>query len=195
MRSRRSELASGMKTILPALIGVSILGLAGCHGSENSSSKAPPALQASFQDIMLTQIDASADKIWGSTGSIIDATGDHSLAPKTEEDWRELRAAVVTLIEGADQLTTEGRPLVQPHGKIQDEGAEGVASPDKIRRSLIDDRAVFLQRVRALQSVGVETLGAVDRRDLAAIERQGETLDAACEACHERFWYPPKPRR
>jgi hypothetical protein len=56
-----------MKTILPALIGVSILGLAGCHGSENSSSKAPPALQASFQDIMLTQIDASADKIWGST--------------------------------------------------------------------------------------------------------------------------------
>jgi cytochrome c556 len=175
-----------------AILG--LVSLCACHGSGERSSEAPP-VQASFQDIMLTQIDASADKIWGATGSIVDATGDHSLAPKTEEDWRALRAAVVTLMEGADHLALEGRPLVKPGARIQDEGAEGIASPQEIRRALVEDRPIFLQRVQALRGVAVETLGAVDRRDLAAIERHGEALDAACEACHERFWYPPKTKR
>jgi cytochrome c556 len=185
------------RAIGSALGGVVMLGLtalAACHPAENKPAKASPP-QASFQEIMLTEIDASADKIWGSTGSVIDATGDHSLAPKTEEDWKALRAGVVTLINGADHLAVEGRPLVKPGAKIQDEGAESVATPDEIRWALVDDRPIFLQRVQALRAVAVETLGAVDRRDLAAIERHGEALDAACEACHERFWYPPTAKR
>jgi cytochrome c556 len=152
---------------------------------------AAPQPQASFQEVMLTQVDASADALWGATGSVVDATGDHSLSPKTEEDWRALRAAVVTLTEASDLLTTEGRPLVHPGQKIQDEGAESVASPDWIRQAFVTQRPLLLQRAGALKAIAGDALVAVDRRDLKALDEIGERLDAACEACHESFWYPP----
>ncbi|MBO9708882.1 MAG: cytochrome c [Caulobacter sp.] len=143
---------------------------------------------------MLTQIDASADKIWGSAGSISDEHGFRDLAPTTDAQWEELRAATITLVEAPNLLIQEGRPVARPGGRIQDQGLEGVAPPDQIQKALISDRPAFLQHAQRLQTVAGEILSAVDRRDAAALEKKGAELDEACEACHQRFWYPPKPK-
>lgn len=141
---------------------------------------------------MLTQVDASADKIWGSAGSISDEHGLRDLAPTTDAEWEALRVAAINLVEAPNLLVQPGRPLTRPGVKIQDQGIEGIAPPDQIQKALLSDRPVFLQRARRLQTVAEEILAAVDRRDAAALEQKGAELDEACEACHQHFWYPPK---
>jgi hypothetical protein len=153
-----------------------------------------PEPKASIQEIMLTQVDGSADKIWGSSGWISDDKGMHELAPKTEAEWQALRAAVVTLQQAPDLLVQEGRPVGRPGVPLQDEGLEGIQTRDQIQKALVSDRPVLLERAQRLRTVAGEILSAVDRRDIAALERTSGDLDEACEACHQHFWYPPQSK-
>jgi hypothetical protein len=36
----------------------------------------------------------------------------------------------------------------------------------------------------------MNTIQAIDRRDLDAMLELGGTLDEVCESCHITFWYP-----
>ena len=42
----------------------------------------------------------------------------------------------------------------------------------------------------ALRMTGLQALEAIDAHDARALLRVGGSLDAVCEACHLRFWYP-----
>jgi len=45
-------------------------------------------------------------------------------------------------------------------------------------------------KIEALRNVGLETLDAVNRKDVDALFQAGADLDRACEECHLEYWYP-----
>ena len=176
---------------------IAMTALAGAIAALSLTACGRPAVDApqqTFQQVMQNEIDIQADQLWNASGVVVDETGEHSLTPETDAEWAEVRKALQTLIAGADKLTTPGRPLVEPGGKIGDEGLESVASPDWIRTALVEQRSQLLQHTASLKAVAGEALVAVDKRDLKAIDEIGERLDAVCESCHETFWYPPSAR-
>jgi cytochrome c556 len=184
-----------MKTsIAVASLAACILALSITACGQPPPESPAEASEQTFQQIMQSEIDIQADQFWNASGIVEEAGGERSLTPKTDAEWLEVRKALQTLTAGADKLTTPGRPLVEPGGKIEDEGLESIATPDWIRNALVEQRPLLLTRVAALKSVANEGSAAVDRRDLKAIDEIGERLDAQCEVCHETFWYPPSAR-
>jgi len=45
-------------------------------------------------------------------------------------------------------------------------------------------------RYNGLQDAGSAALKAIEARDAEALSNAGETIDAACEHCHLKYWYP-----
>lgn len=62
--------------------------------------------------------------------------------------------------------------------------------PDDIQRRIDADPRAFAQFALALQVAAGESLAAIDKQDIDALLRAGSQLDQACEACHQRYWYP-----
>ena len=48
---------------------------------------------------MLSVIDPSADEVWNSVATIVDASGVHENFPRTDEDWAAVRIDAIRLIE------------------------------------------------------------------------------------------------
>ena len=143
---------------------------------------------ASIQDVMLSLIDPSADAIWDSVATIITADGIEDRRPSTDEDWAELRHHAIHLVEAPNLLLMEGRPVARPGFKSEFPGIE--LEPEEIEALVTEDPATWREYTRDLHDVGVILLNAVEARDVDALFNGGETLDQACEACHQHYWYP-----
>lgn len=165
------------------------------HSTENVASAAPAPvpqfhLQASVQELMHDLVDPSADGVWDAVGTTITAKGIDDRQPRTEAEWRQVRAHAVLLIEATNLLTMEGRRLVPPGGKVLDEGNEGVLTAETGQKKLDSQREVFVQFARALRDTGEHMLAAIDAKDPKAMLEVGTEMDGVCESCHTTFWYP-----
>ena len=43
-----------------------------------------------------------------------------------------------------------------------------------------------------LQDAGAEALKAIEAKDAEGLSNAGGDIDAACESCHVKYWYPNK---
>ena len=143
---------------------------------------------ATLQELMEYVVDASADAIWESTGFVSDKKGMHDLSPKTDKQWLALRGNVITLIEAANLVMVEGRQISRAGFPHIEPG--NLLSSKEVAEAIAKDRTAFVGFAQALQQVGIQTLDAVDKRDLDAISALGGAMDQVCESCHKRFWYP-----
>jgi hypothetical protein len=173
-----------------------ILGLVGCEAKTDASPPDSTALQppfaitASIQDLMVSEVDPSADYLWESVGTIVTPSGTEERRPRTDEEWRAVRVRAVTLAEAGNLLMMDGRRVAEPGKKLEDEGVEGILTAAESQAAIDAAHPTFVAFALALHDVGRKMLTAIDARDVPGMLTAGEELDAVCESCHIQFWYP-----
>ena len=143
---------------------------------------------ATVKDIMDSIVDPSADFLWNSVGTVIDAEGEHERFPQTEEEWVESRRRAIALVEATNLLLIPGRHIARPGEKPDDPKIE--LSPEAIEALVNQDWDTWVQRSHGLHDAVASALRAIDSRDPKALMDAGEIIDQACENCHRKYWYP-----
>ena len=144
-------------------VGLLVTLIGGCT-REPSTASAPAPFDAVIDDKQLMNwiVDANADVIWGSAGTITTLEGVEDLAPTTEAGWDAVRNAAATLAEAGNLLKMPGRS----RGADWDEIAGGLT-----------DTAVLL-------------IGAAEARDDQQVFDYGGQLYNVCVACHQLYMLP-----
>jgi cytochrome c556 len=171
-------------------ITIVLLIFAGCT---KSTPPTPDLLRtATIKDIMDSMVDPSGDFMFESVAEIADERGVTQKAPKTDEEWEEVRHRTLVLLEAPNLLTMEGRKVAQPHERSKNPQVE--LQPEDIQKLIDGDRPSFVRRARKLQDAAAAALKAIDAKDKDALFHAIESIDKACENCHLHYWYPNDQR-
>jgi hypothetical protein len=117
----------------------------------------------SVDELMIHAMEPAAYEFWGGWGVVVDNDGPHDLRPTTEERWKQVENGAATVLQMTNVLQLPG-----------------------YARSPQADWNRYAQGVAKLAAEGK---AAAERKDYDGIGKVGEQLDAACDACHEKF--PP----
>jgi ABC-type glycerol-3-phosphate transport system substrate-binding protein len=175
-----------------ALAGVSLLVAAACSAPAPApaAKKEPPFRKtATIKDIMDSMVDPSADFLWESVATIVTRKGTEERRPRTDDEWKAVRRAAITLVEATNLLIMDGRAVAKPGEKSENPGIE--LSPEAIRRVMDEDPDTLVKLAGALHDAGMKALAAIDAKNADALSDAGEVIDNACETCHLKYWYPP----
>jgi len=171
-----------------------VLVCAGCLLSAAACARpSSPEFQptATVKDIMDSVVDPSADAIWDSVEIIATLEGIEEKAPKTDEDWKNLRRHAISLLEASNLLLVPGRHVARPGEKAEDERVD--LKPEEIEARVKDDPGAWTTGAHGLHAATLESLKAIEARDAKALLNAGDVLDQACETCHRRYWYRVAP--
>ena len=125
------------------------------------TSPAMPPFQAhvdmkTFMEHVLTP---AAKIIWSVNGSVIDAKGEHSLAPRTDDDWENITSGAATLAEATNALMI----------------------PERAKD------AEWNAYVKKLADAADKAYQAAEAHDLEAVSDVSDRLDGICAACHRHY--------
>jgi len=109
-----------------------------------------------FMEHVLTP---AAKAIWSVNGVVIDAHGEHDLAPKSDDDWEQLVSGAATLAEATNALMI----------------------PPRVR-----DQA-WIGYTRELAKAADKAYRAAEDHDLKSISEVSDRLDGICAACHRHY--------
>jgi hypothetical protein len=170
------------------LLAAALLSLWACS-SQSPQAQRPNALQpvATIQELMQSEIDASADSIWDAVETTASAAGEVDKQPRTPEEWQQVRRNAIVLIEAANLLTIGERKLSTTPFPAE---AAGALDSAEIEQRIAANRDAFNQYAIALRQSAQSLLTAIDARNPEALVAAGSTLDQVCETCHMSFWYP-----
>jgi hypothetical protein len=178
-----------MRKFLLLVVVVALFMAAACRAREPEPTMRPTA---TIKDIMDAVVDPSADGLWESVATIISASGIEERQPRTDEDWKAVRAHAIRLIEASNLLLVDGRQ-VAPHGhKSEFPGIE--LEPEQIEVLIAQDRATWIKLAHGLHDAAMPALKAIDARSAQGLLDAGEAIDVACENCHLKYWYPNTPQ-
>ena len=153
-----------MRLITGCVLASALL-VTGC--AEEAPAGPPLDMRHDTRDLMAGMIDASADALWDSVGTVYDTDGITSWEPETEEEWLAVAGAAMTLMESGNLLMLGTR-------KRDDEGWI------QFSQEMIDASAVALD--------------AAQRRDSQAIFDSGEIVYNSCNNCHNLYWVGDEER-
>lgn len=140
------------------------LALSACDGAANRAAVQPGHVKAhDINQLMNVVIAPQAEVFWNSAGTIINLTGEHDLAPTTDEGWLATQSAAATIAETGNLLLTP-------------QFAEGRGED-------------WIQFSKSLVEIGIEAEKAAADHDVEAILEVGGTMYNVCNACHQV--YPP----
>src|SRR5262245_38027200 len=142
---------------------------------------------ATVKDIMDSVVDPNADAIWDSVEVLVTLAGTEEKAPKTDEDWKNLRRHAISLLEASNLLLVPGRNIARPGEKAEDERVD--LRPEEIEERVKNDPAAWTTGAHELHAATLESLKAIEARDVKALLNAGDVLDQACEPCARRYWY------
>ena len=137
--------------------------------SVSCAKKEPEPLVESFvsylniNQLMNWVIDPAADAVWDSVAWYSTTSGEKMIAPKTEEQWSNLRNSAATLMEASNLL-------------LINERAKG------------DEK--WIKFAKNLGLSARKALVAIDAKNPQAVFDTGTLIDGACEDCHKVFAYP-----
>src|SRR3954469_3671705 len=95
--------------------GVMLVFGGGCSKTPAPEPELPKP--ATIKDIMDSMVDPSGDFLFESLVQIADEKGIREKAPETDEEWKEVRARAVVLLEAPNLLVMPGRKVAQPGEK------------------------------------------------------------------------------
>jgi len=141
--------------------------LSGLVASPSMSQTKPPAAPAmppfqvhvdmkTFMEHVLTP---AAKAIWSVNGAVIDAKGEHSLSPKTDDDWENITSGAATLAEATNAMMIPQR--------AQD--------------------AEWNVYVKKLADAADKAYQAAEVHDLKTVADVSDRLDGVCAACHRHY--------
>jgi hypothetical protein len=163
-----------------------------CTASQQQANPQPAQpdfrTTATIKDIMDSMVDPSADNLWESVSTVVDATGMHERFPKTDEEWKEVRRDAIRLLEATNLLVIPGRLVAKSGEKSENPGIE--LEPEEMQHLIDNDRQTFQQLAHNLHDAVMVSFKAIEARDKEALLDSGNGIDEACEKCHVRYWYP-----
>ena len=175
------------------LLGLTALA-AGCRPSETPADATPPETPAAaapaavpfdtsitISELMNAVVMRQTDVIWGAV-----TFDDPPHGPDTDEGWKAVRDATLTMAEAANSLMIPGRHAA-PASKVAVEGELSTAEIDALIES---NRPAWNAFAQAMFANAMDTVAAIDQRDANAMIDLGGTLDEVCQGCHQTFWYP-----
>jgi hypothetical protein len=95
------------------------------------------------------------------------------------------------MVEGANLIMMSGRHIARDMTAKPNEGELPVS---EIEKRVARDRAAWNKLAREFNTAAMVAFKAADAKDAEAIFASGEGVDAACENCHLRFWYPDQDK-
>ena len=113
----------------------------------------------SLNEIMVNVVDPHSHEIW-------DAAGDPARAPKTDEDWRNLRHAAITLA-AAGNLTM----------------MSGNGPKDDVWRNQKDWKTLS----QAISNAGLAAAEATRNKSVVGLSKAGDQVLEACLTCHREY--------
>lgn len=153
----------------------------------------PPLLHpATIKDIMDSMVDPNGDFMFESVQQISDEHGIREKAPKTDEEWEQVRRHLFVLLEAPNLLIMDGRKVARPEDHSRNAKVEN--EPAQVQKLIDADRPSFIRRARRLQDAATVAMQAVDEKDKDALFRAIGGIDKACESCHLHYWYPNDKR-
>jgi plastocyanin len=172
-----------------AIVSVLVVAAAGCKRSEERPPQSPFRPTATVKDIMTSIIDPEADVLWNSVATIVSLSGTEERAPRTDEEWAAVRQSAIQLVEATNLLRVPGRHVARPGEKSENPRIE--LQPETIQKMIAEDPAAWGALVDRLHDAAVPALQAIEARNAKGLFDAGEHIEHACEACHQRYWYPP----
>jgi len=151
---------------------------------------AATTVHASMKDVIAPQGQA----LWDVTNAAMDDAGKPDASRISEEGWAKVAEAGRRLKEHSE-LLARARPLIvaEPGERLQDEGGPGGgAGAGQVQAYIDRDPEGFAEHAMALAALGGQAVEAAEARDARILSGVADSLDAACESCHQRFWYPPR---
>jgi hypothetical protein len=155
---------------------------------------APPAKTPQFlvtstlREVMESMVMPSADELWKAVSTTVTDKGTVEKAPHSEEDWKNIRARAVTLMEASDLILIPGRHAAPPGSTAQDPKVQ--LKPEQIDKLIADDPESWAHFAHRLHDSVIPALKAIDAKDTMGLSDAGDAIDKACESCHLKYWYP-----
>ena len=150
-----------MRTCIFVIATAVCFALGGCSGKQAEQSKvtaAPDyAPSSSIKDIMDSIVDPNANILWGALSETITAKGTETKAPKTDEEWKELRRHAITLFEATNLLMVPDRHVAKPGEKADSPDVE--EAPEAIEAHINQDRTTWVNRIHGLRDAASESHG------------------------------------
>jgi len=81
-----------------------------------------------------------------------------------------------------------GRRVAQPGEKSENPDIE--LGPEEIEKLIAAERPQFAALADRLHDAASGALKAINNKNAKGLYDAGEGIDAACERCHLRYWYP-----
>ena len=114
----------------------------------------------SVKELMANLVDPTADVVWESVGTVYTKEGTFEKAPGSDEEWNDVRASAITLVEVGNLLMMPSR-------------SGGSDEWVKLAQQLI------VQSKRAIK--------AAEAHDRDGVFNTGADIYEACVNCHKRF--------
>jgi hypothetical protein len=139
-------------------------------------------------------IDPAADALWASVGTEETIHGSHIREPRNSAEWLKVVGYAQSLVAGAKRLQTPGLPVgANAHSRLADADTPGTRTAEQIRADIDADPARFRAAAIRLEEASNQALIATRNHDASGVLAAGGALDAACESCHNSYWYPRTP--
>ncbi len=161
------------KRLIVAATGVLAFFCSACTGPEPEYRTT-----ATVKDLMDSVVDPNADFLWKSVSTRSTAQGIIETAPKTDDDWKELRRHAIALLEATNSLQIPLRAVAQPGEKAERSDIE--LSPEVIKTLIDSDRASWIKHNHAMHDATALMLKAIQTKSTDGIVEAGDQIDKAC---------------
>jgi len=167
-----------------SIVMVAALGLAALSACRQEAAAEPLDLRAAMQK----QVNPAALAIWDVGNNAMNDAGGIDPALMDDAKWSKLA-------EAAGQLSAVGKAIAAAtnfKAAAEDNTAvgEGEIAMAEVQRHVDADTAGFRQMGAAMAEHADKLGAAAQARDAAQAGEIVSQMDAVCESCHSRYWYP-----
>jgi len=115
---------------------------------------------ASTKQIMTAIVGPASNAIFNAVSTTVSDKGVEEVAPRNDEEWAALGSSAAALAEAGNLIMMEGRAV---------------------------DNGDWMKMSQAMIAAGRQTLQAVDAKSPDAVLAAGESVNASCDNCHQRY--------
>ena len=136
---------------------------AGCKKQE------APAQQKTLHEIMKDEVDKRGDYLWDLTNPHVGADAGIDASTMSDDDWKKLAAAAVSLQQAALDIANLKEPIVvvKPGVKIADEGVPGGDTVESVKANIDKDPQGLRDHANSLAADMADLAKAANKRDAA----------------------------
>jgi len=159
-----------------------------CQAKKADEAPSEPAAAFTIREVMQSMVAPNADALWNAVSTSVSDKGIETKAPSNDEEWATMRHAAVTVSEAMNVALMPGRKTAKPGEQAKDPKVE--LTPEQIDTLIAQDRAGWAKFAHDLQMAVGKAIKSIDEKSADGLSAAGADIDAACENCHKKYWYP-----